>query len=435
MPFAAFVALGSTALAFWLHLSARTQSLAAFAEEGRTNAEFVRAAHLAQSERTAESLSRVLGVQVFFVRTTDGLESLSQSLPGRDLVALQPSTPANLGKAVRGRGWEVVAQPLADDWQMWFARPAHSDFSGILQLKTVAVLGGFWMLALALGVALSRGIVSPLRQLARRLPQIENDPEASLPGAERTDEIGQLARAYLETRSLLAEERVRREKAERLALLGRMATGLAHEIHNPLSAIRMHAQLLESSTDDELTATAAESLPLILSETKKIESLVSQWMFLARPEPPKTRELDLREVVDSVVRTHELTANHAGVRVTVGLPDEIWIRGDERRLDQSLSNVFLNAVQAMPEGGDLRIDGEKIDGGRFALRVRDSGTGFSPAAIEHHADLFFTEKEGGMGIGLSVASEIVRAHQGALRVENRAGGAVVTFEIPVITKT
>src|SRR4030095_439386 len=112
------------------------------------------------------------------------------------------------------------------------------------------------------------------------------------------------------------DERVRREQAERLALLGRMATGLAHEIHNPLSAIRMHAQLLESSAEAELPALAKESLPLMLGETVKIESLVSQWMFLARPEPPKVAPLQIARVIENVLRTYEPAAQHAAVSLS-----------------------------------------------------------------------------------------------------------------------
>ena len=120
---------------------------------------------------------------------------------------------------------------------------------GFWRLRTFAVLGVFWALSLALAWALAGGIVGPLRRLAHRLPRIADDTsEPALPEASRPDEIGQLARAYLDTRTALAAERRAREQAERLATLGRMATGLAHEINNPVAAIKLHAQLLETDS-------------------------------------------------------------------------------------------------------------------------------------------------------------------------------------------
>jgi signal transduction histidine kinase len=316
---------------------------------------------------------------------------------------------------------------------MWFVRKADAGIATLLHPRTVAVLVGFWILALGLAWVLVRGIVTPLRLLASRLPHIENDPVASLPGAERNDEIGQVARAYLSTRTQLAEERARREKAERMALLGRMATGLAHEIHNPLSAIRMHAQLLESSPAGELTTTADESLPIILAETLKIESLVSQWMLLARPQPPKKSPLSIAQVINKVVRTHELAARHAGVRMECTADQELRVDGDARRLEQAVSNVVLNAIQAMPDGGELKIEAN-LQNGKACVRFVDSGAGFSDAALLRHEELFFSEREGGMGIGLNVTAEILRAHGGELRAENNGHGAVVIFDLPVCPK-
>jgi signal transduction histidine kinase len=430
LPFVAFVALGSSALVFWLHQAAMQDSLNLFAAEARANAEFVRTTHLPATARTANSLSRVLGVEVGFAPPAQSeMDAPAASRPGIDPKSFAGLVYGNLGKPVRRDGVEAIAWPLDDGWRMWFVRRAEPGFSALSQPRTLAVLGGFWLLAFALAWALARGIVTPLRLLASRLPHIEHDPEASLPGAERKDEIGQVARAYLNTRTQLAEERTRREQAERLALLGHMATGLAHEIHNPLSAIRMHAQLLESSSDAELPALANESLPIMLAETVKIESLVSQWMFLARPEPPKMAELKIADVIRRVVRTYEPAAQHAAVQVECAIDENICVNGDGRRLDQAVSNVVLNAIQAMAEGGNLTIEAERRDDS-VRVRFADTGPGFSDVAIARHGELFFSEREGGMGIGLTVTSEILRAHGGTLRVENASRGAVVTLEIP-----
>jgi signal transduction histidine kinase len=408
VPFALFVVLGSSGLAWWLHRSAREESRRVFESEARANAEFIRQTRLPVSERTAESLSRVLGVQVAFFR---------------------PSGEAMPPVVERAPKMESFVVPLDGEWRLGLFRPVEPRLAALLRPRTLVVLGVFWGLSFALAWVLARGLVRPLRLLAQRLPKIGHDPDATLPGAERADEIGQLARAYLDTRAQLAEERARREKAERLAILGRMATGLAHEIHNPLSAIRMHAQLLDSAPPAELLGAARDSLPVLLGETARIEGLVNQWMFLARPAPPETTLTGLGEIVDRVLAVQRPAAEHADVRLVAEIPRDFRAQIDARRITQAVGNVVINAIQAMPDGGTLTIRGE-ADAAGVRLIFRDTGRGFSDTALAQHAELFFSEKEGGMGIGLSVTVEVLRAHGGDLLVENTSNGALVTMQLP-----
>jgi signal transduction histidine kinase len=210
-----------------------------------------------------------------------------------------------------------------------------------------------------------------------------------------------------------------------------MATSLAQEIHNPLSAIRMHGQLLQSAPPEELPATAAAFIPTLLEETGRIEGLVNQWMFLTRPEPPSMSALSLEQIVSQAARGQSAAAAHAGVKVDIEVPEGLVIMGDRRRLGQAVTNVIVNAFQAMPRGGTLRIRAAGKEG--FAvLALQDNGPGFSPQAFEKYRELFYSEKEGGMGIGLSVSAEIIEAHGGRLAVENApGGGGLVTFQLPM----
>lgn len=430
-PLLLFVALGSSALVGWMQLTELRESRSVFAALARTNADFIRSARLPATERTAESLSKLLGFEVLLWprgKWDAWFAELQPQLPAAEAAAIAAAHAERLRVKARG-GFEAIAVPITDATEMIFARPAEVRLSTVLKPQTLAVLGAFWLFSLALAAALARGVVRPLRQLAQRLPHIANDAEATLPGAERADEIGQLARAYLDTRAQLAEERARREQAERLAILGRMATGLAHEIHNPLSAIRMHAQLLDSTPAPQLGEAAREVAPVLIAESKRIEGLVNQWMFLARPAPPQIALAALDEIVREVVRAHAAAAQHAGVSIVEKVPAKFSARVDARRLAQAVGNVVVNAIQAMPRGGTLTITGEENDAVR--LIFRDSGAGFSEQAIARHAELFFSEKEGGMGIGLNVSAEILKAHGGALEVANApGGGAVVTLTLP-----
>lgn len=429
-PFLLFVAIGSVALALWMQSVAQRRSHAVFAALAQTNADFFRDHRLALTERMAGYVSRMLNATALIRRESrDLLPEPDEALAAHRtaLLALREEE----GVARLGGGLEAIAASVDETHSLLLVRPVEDPGAFLLSRETLLVFAVFWLLSIALAWTIARGVVLPLRLLAGRLPHIADDADLALPGSDRLDEIGQLARAYLTTRTQLFEERARREKAERLALLGRMATGLAHEIHNPLSAIQMHAQLLELASPGELAQTAEASLPVLREESKRIECLVNQWMFLARPEPGRVKPVRLVDCVFGVIQTYRATAAHAGVEITHKIDPEAVVSADSRRLGQAVSNVLINAIQAMPSGGALVIGG-RISGTNAELSFHDVGGGFSPEAIARHSELFYSEKEGGMGIGLSVTAEILQALGGALRVCNTpGGGAVVTLCIPL----
>lgn len=206
-------------------------------------------------------------------------------------------------------------------------------------------------------------------------------------------------------------------KAQRLAMLGQMATGLAHEIQNPVAAIRLHAQLLAN--------TQPEAAALVINEATTIASLVNQWMFLARPEPPSMTSIAVADLLDQTVRLLMPAADHGQVQIILNTARDQYLLADARRLGQVFHNIVINAIQAMPMGGTLTITARDR-----TIDFADTGSGFSDAALTRWADMLYSEKEGGMGIGLSVAQEIIRAHGGRIIVKNRPErGALVRIEL------
>ncbi len=428
-PFLLFAVTGSIVLILWMQAAERRESRAVFTALARTNADFLHNANLPATRQMMDYLGHLLNMRAF-LRTQGALMpapdhgGLRSAGPG--LLSLAPSQ----GVTELEHRYEAVAMPVQPGTDLLLVRSEEPGFIILWRSETLIVLGAFWLLSVALAWSIARSVVQPIRLLAERLPNIESDPAATLPGAERPDELGDLARAYLAARTQITTEREKRRQAERMALLGRMATGLAHEIHNPLSAIRMHAQLVQSAPAGELPSAAAAFIPTLLEETARIESLVNQWMFLTRPEPPSISALALDDVLGQSLRAHSATAAHAAVSFKTEVPAGLCVMGDKRRLSQAISNVLINSIQAMPHGGLLEISAAR-DGGFVALAFHDTGPGFSPHALEHHRELFFSEKEGGMGIGLSVTAEIVEAHHGRLSIGNaEGGGAVVTLHLP-----
>ena len=427
LPFVGFVVAGSLALVGWLGAEEVRQSRELFKAMARTNAEFIRKQNLPPSERTAAALSDVLGVRVEFAAA--GLPPASAgSGPAAAVLSTLARTAPGEVKMVEGIGEEeVVSLPVENGASMYLFRDAPSGRTFLSRPRTLLTLGVFWALSAALAWVLARGIVRPLRSFAARLPRIAEEGAEPIPEAQREDEIGQLARAYAETRAQLTAERTAREQAERLATLGKMATGLAHEINNPVAAIKLHAQLLETEVGDA----PPERLEIILSETAKIESLVSQWMFLARPQPPHTAPCEVAVLVAGCVRSLQPAAAHARVKIENRVAGGATVTVDHRRLAQAITNALVNAIHAMAGSGGAVAVSAAAEGEFVHLIFSDTGPGFSPEALAHATELFYSEKEGGMGIGLSVTSEILRAHGGTLTLANGLhGGAIVTMSLP-----
>jgi signal transduction histidine kinase len=228
---------------------------------------------------------------------------------------------------------------------------------------------------------------------------------------------------------LLARERLKRAQSERLAMLGRVATSLAHDIKNPLASIQLHAQLMTPGDSEDVKA-----LKMIESESEVIAGLVNQWLHLANPLPPRLVKLDVVECLATVARNLEAQARHAGVEMDHDIAGPIWVMGDAQRLSQAFRNLIVNAIQAMPRGGKLRISAERHEN-MISLRFADTGPGFSESALARGTELFFTEKEGGMGVGLNIVASIVVAHDGQLKLQNDPkGGAVMLVLLPSIAE-
>jgi signal transduction histidine kinase len=226
---------------------------------------------------------------------------------------------------------------------------------------------------------------------------------------------------------LLVRERLKRAQSERLAMLGRVATSLAHDIKNPLASIQLHAQLMTPQNEEDRHA-----VHLIENESAVIAGLVNQWLHLANPLPPKLVKLDLVACIRDVAKNLEAQAAHAGVQVDLHLSHPIFIMGDSQRMAQAVRNIMVNAIQAMPRGGKLSVNAHSL-ADSCELRFTDSGTGFSESALTHGTELFFTEKEGGMGVGLNIVSSIVTAHGGSMNLQNDPkGGAVVIVSLPLL---
>jgi two-component system sensor histidine kinase PilS (NtrC family) len=217
------------------------------------------------------------------------------------------------------------------------------------------------------------------------------------------------------------EERVR--IADRLAGVGELAAGLAHEIRNPLASIAGSSQLLRESGAS--SGESATLLDIIGRESQRLNGLITDFLAYTGPSQRDTTRLDvaalLRDVAEAV-RTGE--AREKGVAVELAPLESLVAEGDGEQLKQVAWNLVRNAVQATPPGGKVMIDGfEQIrHGSRYVVAmVVDTGAGVAPGILEKIFNPFFTTKEGGTGLGLSISQRIVHQHKGFIEVRQSPG--------------
>lgn len=416
LPFVLLVLLASVALAVFTSRQLIAAEERRFEQVAVTIGAYIEQASLPTTVGLAKDLERVTGHTVLF-RHPGGFEPP----PPSHLRDLPLATLPTDRRPLRAGKFLCIAVPVAGKHDLVVVR---EDVRPTFDPVVVQVVAAFALLAVLTTWLVGRSLVRPLRHLARQLPAIETAAARDVPEALRQDEIGDLARAFLRTAQALRDERAAGERMEKLAVLGRMTAALAHEVQNPVAAIRMHAQLWRRGDAPDAAAT-------IEHETTRIEDLLNQWLFLTRPEPPAQAPVDVGALLAQLVASQRAQAEHTAVVVRLDAAAGLVVTGDGRRLQQVFRNLLTNSLQAMPGGGSVQLTASARGDGGVVVTCRDSGRGFSPAALQRFAEYFFSEREGGMGIGLAVASEIVKAHGGTLVAANHPdGGAVVTVELP-----
>ena len=220
------------------------------------------------------------------------------------------------------------------------------------------------------------------------------------------------------------------KRAERLFALGQLSAGLAHEIRNPLASIAGAAGILRRNTGIERKD--AECLDIITKECQRLNQLVSNFLDFARPRTPKYQLIDVTAALDSVLELagHALGSQRVGLRKEV-FPQLPPVECDPELLTQVLLNLVMNAMQSMPDGGEVVVSAIPRHE-RILIQVKDEGCGIKPEDRDRIFDPFLTTKENCSGLGLSVAHQIVEQHGGMLTAEANPGkGMTFSLSLPL----
>ena len=283
------------------------------------------------------------------------------------------------------------------------------------------------LLAIGVGVWVGRSVavpVSRLREGAARLAAGDLDTRIDI---DTPDEFGALARQFNSMTAALKENQRALVENEKLAGIGRLAAGVAHEINNPLGVMLGYTRLLRKKAE----GTVAEELAIIEQETLRCQEIVEGLLDLSRPMNAPMENVDLRELCDDVVFRLSDSRQLGGVEVHV--EGQASVRGQAQKLRQVVFNLIKNAVEAAGAGGRVQVHVGAGSAG-VEVAVADTGPGILESARGKLFEPFFTTKAAGTGLGLAVSRAIARAHGGDI-VANGAplGGALFTLRLPVRT--
>jgi two-component system, NtrC family, sensor histidine kinase HydH len=221
------------------------------------------------------------------------------------------------------------------------------------------------------------------------------------------------------------------ERSRRLASLGKLAAGIAHEIRNPLSSIKGFATYFKERYKD--VPADQETADIMIEEVERLNRVIGQLLEFARPVSIEKEPTDIQELVSQALRLVEGDAAQKKIRVSLeGPPLEKRVSLDPDRIKQVLLNVFLNALEAMGEGGTLTVGVRQKRPGIVEITITDTGKGISKEDLTHVFDPYFTRKPSGTGLGLAIVHKIMESHRGEIHMESAVGkGTTVTLSFPV----
>jgi two-component system nitrogen regulation sensor histidine kinase NtrY len=300
----------------------------------------------------------------------------------------------------------------------------------------VAVVG--ILLGALLGWWTTERITRPVEQLVKGARSVAAGDWSAHVDVSSKDEIGELAGAFNKMTSQLVEQRDRAIQAERVAAWRELARRLAHELKNPLFPLQItveNVQRARKLPPNEFDEVFAESTSTLLTEVSNLKAIIGRFSDFAKMPAPRFEGVDLNEIIRSVMKLYDAQL-HADGKPHIepvlelaggGLPME----ADGEQLRRALSNLVLNAIDAMPGGGTLRISSAKQDG-RVRVSVSDSGQGLTEEECARLFTPYYTTKQHGTGLGLAIVQSVVSDHRGKISVTSApAQGATFLIDLPV----
>jgi signal transduction histidine kinase len=322
----------------------------------------------------------------------------------------------------QGLGWHIV---MMEPTSVSFG-PIWRLLWAMLAVLVLTLLAGLWISSrlanrIALPIVALTDFTRSFRQRDAALPQLP---------ATHISEIHELHRAYAEMIDALARSREQVVRAGKLAVVGEMAAIMAHEVRTPMGILRSSAQMLQRQP--HLGEREHELIGFIFSETERLNRLVTLLLECARPAPPDFRPHDLHAIVDSVLGLLASRADKAGVSLSSHFAEPVLVFPcDREQIMQVLLNLVLNALAFVGEQGRVQV-ATRSDAAAVWISVTDDGPGVPESLRQTIFDPFFSRRDGGIGLGLTIVQQVVHVHGGEITVgESAWGGASFNLRFAV----
>ena len=329
---------------------------------------------------------------------------------------------------------------LVDDVQLLIQKKRHKIDQVLHRVLIIPLISIGFLIVLALVIfrLVTRGILNPLLLVESATEKVAKDSFTPiLYEKDKQDEITRLIASFNKMVAELDSRQEQLVQSRKLASIGTLTSGIAHELNNPLNNISITAESMMINYPDLSAKEIGEMIEDILAQADRASQVVKNLLEFSRTEHPSLRRLNIADVLD---RSLNLIKNQF-VMAQVSIDKQVEpglaaIYGKQQDLQQALVNICLNAVQSMPNGGTLMIRAGHGPQGFLQIDLTDTGNGISPEALEHIFDPFFTTKASGQGtgLGLSIVYNIVRTHGGYIEVQSELEkGTTFSIFLPAIT--
>lgn len=364
----------------------------------------------------------------------------------RDLSRLEKglkAAPAKRGSALSSlKPYNLVVPVIVGDEQLGYVEInllldnisdiQHDNF--VRRFIATGIIFGFGIILI---IFLARRYTYPIQRLAINVRKVAaGDLSVTVP-VESSDEIGQLAKSFNEMVEQLRERKTLEERlreAEHLSRVGQLASGIAHEIRNPLNYISLAIDHLKNEIKDVAPGKLPEIEKIaetIKEEVRKANYMVLNFMNYGRPLKLRRTAVSVRDLIERALTVLNDKLNEQQVSVTIDIPADLPpLYCDQELMRNCLFNFITNGAQAMPSGGELTVSAASADG-VCRLSFRDHGTGITPEDMEKIFQPYFTTKDVGIGLGLAITERIIKEHGGEILVESQPGeGTTFTVIMP-----
>ena len=368
-----------------------------------------------QTETYKESLSRVLTVRANAVRR-----------------AAEEDAAFRIGEGLIEQVQDMIAlttSRLGENTQKAMNRIERTKYI----LYGLVVLGP--LVSAVLGFVFILGLTRPVKVLVestRRLKSGDLDHRV----VALKDEFGELATAFNEMAGSLKEQIQKMRRTEQMVVVGELAAGLAHEIKNPMAGIKVAMSVL--SEEAYISPEDKSVLQKVVAEITQLDGLMKSFLNFAKPQKPRLEPVNVNQMLNTTLTFHlKHQAVGAGGSGRIEIVKEFGklppTLADRTQLQQVFLNLFLNALHAMPRGGELGVRTSLLEDGKsIRIEVSDTGSGIREDLINKVFQPFFTTKPKGTGLGLAISRQMIEQHDGTIAVANRPGGGVLfTIRLPV----